>query len=51
MGRITAHPRFLRFLGTCSDSNTNEVYILSDYVAGISLEVVCYSYYMFSFAK
>ena len=39
LGKITAHPRFLRFLGTCIDSSSNEVFILSDYVAGISLEV------------
>ena len=39
LGKITAHPRFLRFLGTCINSSSHEVFILSDYVAGVSLEV------------
>ena len=41
IGKITAHPRFLRYLGSCVNPATHEeICIVSDFFVGASLEVI-----------
>ncbi len=38
--RLTPHPRFVRYLGTCFNPNKLEAYVITDYVVGCTLEVI-----------
>ena len=39
LSSLTPHPRFMRFLGTCFNPGSREIWILSDMGAGATLEV------------
>ena len=37
-GNLTPHPRFVRYLGTCFNPNKLEAYVITDFVAGATLQ-------------
>ncbi len=39
VGRLTQHPRFVRYLGTCFDPGKRQVHVLTDFIAGCNLLV------------
>ena len=39
LGKLTLHPRYIRYLGTCFNPSKLEAYVITDFVAGCTIQV------------
>ena len=37
--KLTQHPRYVRYLGTCFNPSKLEAYVITDFVAGCTIQV------------